>query len=211
MRTRNVIAILAVAILAFAAGRYGVRAGSVASAGETQDPARAEAPANVQAIADAGTPGPHHRHLETFIGEWSGTFTIRMGPDAEPLVSRGTVKREWILGGRFVSEVVTAETPAGPFEGRGYIGFNNLDGRFETVWMDNMSTSIMTETGTYHPEEKVMHTRGTQRDPVTGRLINSWAKIDLSDPDRHVMTGYATDADGRTYKAMEGVLERNRP
>ena len=49
---------------------------------------------------------------------------------------------------------------------------------------------------------------GEQRDPVTGRVINAWSKLDLSDPDRHKLVGYATDPSGHTFHAVEAVLER---
>jgi hypothetical protein len=144
------------------------------------------------------------------VGEWDGSFKIWMEADAAPMMSTGTISRKWVVGGRFLKEVVIATSDMGPFEGLGYLGYNNYDRQYQTVWMDSMSTGIYTETGTFHPDKKVLHTAGDHRDPATGRVVHSWGKMDMTNPDRHVYTGYATDPEGRTYKAFEGVTERTK-
>ncbi|MHC4094265.1 MAG: hypothetical protein ACYSVY_29000 [Planctomycetota bacterium] len=40
--------------------------------------------------------------------------------------------------------------------------------------------------------------------------MNGWGKLDLSDADRHTYVGYSTDADGKTFKAFEGVTKRKQ-
>jgi hypothetical protein len=205
----NPARLIAVAALAFVAGHLAGSLGdtSPAVAQEPAQPAQ-EIDARMQAMVEAGTPGLHHRRLDRLAGQWVGEFRMRMEPDAEPMVSGGTVRREWIMDGRYLQETVEARSEQGAFQGLGFIGYNNFDGQYEMVWMDSMSTAIFVESGTYHPDTHVMHTRGNHRDPVTGRLMNSWTKVDMSDPDRHVFTSYATDPEGRTFTAMEGVLER---
>jgi hypothetical protein len=202
---RNIVVLLSVAGAAYAAGHFGVLAGggSDAWAQPQQEPSAEEL-----AYMKAATPGPHHRILDQLAGTWEGEFKFRMTPDAPYEVSHGTVTREWILGGRFLKEVVNGTSKMGPYEALGFIGYNNFDGRYEMAWVENMSTAIYMEPGTYHPDTKVMHMAGDHRDPVTGRLVHSWGKMDLSDPDRHVYMAYSTDPDGRTFTAMEGVLER---
>jgi hypothetical protein len=205
---RHGAALLGVAVAAWLAGRAGVPAGAPAAA---QDQAGADAiPPGMQARIDAGTPGPHHRVLDELIGTWDVEFTARGGPDAPPVESRGTITRRWVLDGRFVEERLEAEGPAGTFGGLGHVGFNNLDGLYELAWMDTTSTAITFETGTYHPDTKLLHMRRSQRDPVSGRVINGWSKLDLNDPDRHLYTAYATTAGGRTYKAVEGAAQRRK-
>jgi hypothetical protein len=204
---KNIVGLLAVAGAAYAAGHLGVLSGGGAGAWAQ---AQREPTAEDLAYMKAGSPGAHHKILDRLAGTWEGEFKFRMKRDGPLEVSRGTVTREWILGGRFLKEVVTATASWGPFEGLGFLGYNNFDGRYEFAWMENMSTGIATSSGTYHPDTNVLHFGGDYRDPVTGRLVHSWGKMDLSSPDRHVYTGYATDPDGRTYTSMEGVLERSK-
>ncbi len=74
--------------------------------------------------------------------------------------------------------------------------------------MDTMSTAIVFENATYDPEKKVLKFRGSHRDPLTGRVINSSSKLDLSDPYRHKYVGYMTGPDGKSFKHMEGTTTR---
>ncbi|MHC4094264.1 MAG: DUF1579 family protein, partial [Planctomycetota bacterium] len=149
----NLWPLVAVAGLAYAAGHFGIlRGGGSGAWGEAPQ----EAPLAAPAYRDVGAPGEHHRRLEPLTGEWEGEFKIWTGPDAPPMLSRGTVSREWILGDRFLKETVEAESEQGTFRGLGYIGYNNFDGQYQVVWMDDTSTAISTETGTYHPDQKLL-------------------------------------------------------
>jgi hypothetical protein len=159
---------------------------------------------------EIGTPGKYHEILEEMAGEWDAVFEMWLEPDAPPVVSTGTISREMILGGRYLKEVVKATSDAGPFEGLGFMGYNNYDRRFQTVWMDSSSTGIFMETGNFHPDRKVLHMAGDHRDPVTGRVVHSWGKLDMSDGDRHVYTGNSTDPEGRTFTRFKGVAERRK-
>ncbi len=159
---------------------------------------------------DAATPGEHHRYLDSLVGSWEGEFKITMEPGSEPFTSQGTIEREWVLGGRFLKETVTATSDMGPFNGLAYLGYNNGDGRYEMVWMEDHATAMYFETGTVDPETKIMLTRGSHRDPRTGKLINAHGKLDFSNPDRHVYISYATGPDGKEYQSFWGETVRKQ-
>lgn len=208
---RNIAAILALTGLAFIAGRAGWLGGApVATAQQMQEGQEmpAEMSPDMLAALEAGMPGPHHKYLDPLIGEWEGMFKIWMEPGAEPMISRGTAKREWVLDGRFVHEIIEAEMDWGSFRGMGYLGYNNVDGQYEAIWMDSTSTGIYFETASYDPDKKVMTSRGTYRDPASGKVYNSRGMMDMSNPDRHVYLAYMTGPDGREFKSFEGVTER---
>ncbi|MDY7107059.1 MAG: DUF1579 family protein [Planctomycetota bacterium] len=215
---RNIAAVLALIALAFAAGRAGwLGAGPEASAGPMQEQEMADemppdmppdlSPEMMKAMK-MGAPGEHHEYLNTLVGAWDGTFRIRMEPDAEPMISKGTITREWVLDGRFIREVVESNTDWGPFRAISYLGYNNVDGQYESVWMESVSTGIYYSTGSYNPDTQIMRTRATYRNPVTGKVEYSRYISDLSDPDRHVFEGYMTGQDGKEYKSFHGVMER---
>ena len=88
------------------------------------------------------------------------------------------------------------------------MGYNKLDKRYEMVWMDNHSTAIAWETGTYDEAKKILNMRGTYRDPVTGRLVPTRSRMELSSADRQVGSSWSEDIDGAEFKMFEGVLER---
>ncbi len=209
---RSVWGLLAVAGLAFAAGRLSIVLGGqpLASAQPAQDQPEMEMSAEMEAMAKAGAPGEHHQYLNRMIGDWEGTFRMWMKPGAPTMEMPGTVTREWVLDGRYIREIVDSEGEWGKFRGLGYMGFNNVDGQYEFIWMENMSTAIMFSTGSYDPDSKVLTIRGSHRDPMSGHMFSSRGTLDLSDPNRHTYVGYATGPDGKEFKNFEGTMERKK-
>lgn len=207
--TARWIGVGAVAVAAFAFGRMTLDTGTALAAPQDGGSGGMD-PAVMQALTEAGTPGEHHEHLDTLEGDWQGVFRFRMEPGSPMMESKGTVHREWILDGRFMKETVNATTEYGPFQGIGYVGYDNVEGQYEMVWMDSMGTGIYYETANYDPSTKILHTRGAHPDPVTGRTIHGYGTFDMSSPNRHVMTGYQYGPDGKAFKAFEGVVERSR-
>ncbi len=205
MRTsRKVLGLFVVAGLAYAAGHANLFPGAPGAwAGPDQ-----ENSAEMQAYIDAGTPGAHHKYLDTLVGEWDCTYKMYMEPGEEAIACDGTVTREWVLDGRYLRETVQATTPWGPFSGLGFIGYNNVDGQYEFIWMENMATAIHFETGSLNPETGILTTRGSHRDPVTGRVISAWGELDLSDSNRQTFVGYCAGPDGKPFKQFEGFTSR---
>jgi len=159
------------------------------------------------AMQQVGQPGPFHENLEMLVGDWHGTVKIWMTHDAEPMQSEGDVSRRWVLDKRFVQEKVTAETPDGTFSGLAYVGYNNMTKQYESVWMENMNTAMMIETGVYNADTKSFMFFGNHRMP-TGEDRISYSEINVSDPNRHIMTGWAIDAEGNRYKSFEGDFKK---
>lgn len=206
--TTTVLGMFAVAGLAYAAGHVSLFSGGRDAWAGPED--EYEITQEMQAFVEAGTPGKHHKYLNALVGAWDGEFNIWMEPGQDPMISRGTVTREWILGGRYLQETVEATSDWGTFSGLGFYGYNNVDQQYETVWMDSMSTGIYSETGEYDALKMLLKTRGTSRDPVSGRVINTSGTLDLSDPDKHVSVGYMSGPDGKPFKHFEGVTTRQK-
>ena len=199
MKANQVLGVVVVAGLAYGAGRLGLATESSASV----QPGEAAAAGD-----DPTAPGEHHKVLEMFNGNWEGTFTIHT-PGAGVMESKGTVKREWILDGRFMLEQVRADMgPEGEFVGYGVLGYNNAEERYETFWIDNLSTAMIRDNGTYNADTKQMSFRGKARN-MAGQMVTTRGELDLSDPDRHVYRGYEIGSDGVERLAIEGVMEKS--
>lgn len=236
-RTRTTIGLFAVAAMAFAAGRSELFRSDVALAAEqgarelvedVKNAARQQgkaikeevtkkaeqAPPDMEAMfaawAKIGTPGEHHAYLEPAIGPFEGTVRFRMSADGEWMESKGVVTREWVLGKRFIRETIKGSSPMGDFNAIGFLGYNNYDGRYEFVWMEDMSTAIMMQHGTFDPEKKVMTLRSEHREPATGKLMIGAGTWDLSDPNREKMEGTTVGADGKPFKSFQGTFERRK-
>lgn len=228
----SVLGVGAVAVLAFGVGRWSSPLEPTASArqpdrshpapGQPSRPQPDKAqpdkappglppgmdPAAMERMMKASTPGEQHKLLECMTGEWEGTVKFWMTPGTEPMVSTGSVTREWNLGGRFLFEHVTAHSDMGPFEAYGAIGYNTLENRYESAWLEDYATYMTFMTGTYDAGKKVFTFTGECLNPMTGKREKQRHTVDVSNPTRHVMAGYGPGPDGKEFKNFEGVLEK---
>lgn len=218
--SRNVAAVAALAVAAYLAGEADLFSGlsgfgeqAVAAQQKDSDRPMRSGSGNVMsseqqmAWMEAGMPNQHHKMLQPMIGEWRGEYHIKMDPNGEPMVTQGTATREWILGGRFVLEHVTADMPTGEFEGFGLVGYDNVDGVYRSFWIDNTSTTMMTATGTLNPQNNTMKMWSEMRDPMSGKLLLQESQYVMKG-DQETMTGWTTTPDGTKYKSFWGSSTR---
>jgi hypothetical protein len=167
-----------------------------------------EMAARMEAWEKAATPGPNHELMASFAGEWTFTATSWMAPDAPPQETTGTMTSKAILGGRFVVDTVHGTMVGQPFEGMGISGFDNVKGKFVSIWVDNMGTGIMTAEGDYDPQTKTMTMIGTFTDPVTGAPKQSRMVTHLETEKRHVMEFFEAGPDGAEKRTMRMIYTR---
>jgi hypothetical protein len=165
-------------------------------------------PAMQEAIK-RGAPGEHHRVLEPFVGRFRTTSRMWMTPDAAPQESTGLADHTWVLGGRFLKMDVRGDMGGHPFEGLGYLGYDNILGEYTAVWLDNMSTGITRASGQLDPVTKIYTEGGTFSCPITGekerRFRGEWKVID---GDTLSYTMYNPSPDGTDVKAIEISYKR---
>ena len=135
----------------------------------------------------AGTPGPAHKALEAFVGNWKAEVKCWMEPDGPPNVSQGTSKTSWTLSGRFLEEEFHGEMMGKPFTGRTLMGYDNIKQTFNTVWVSDMQTSMFTSEGKGENGNKVIALEGKANCPATGRKdISVKTVFRVISPDKHV-------------------------
>jgi hypothetical protein len=124
--------------------------------------------ADMQACMAAGTPGKMHEFLASDAGTWTGKNTMWMGPGTEPMTAESTTVITPIMDGRYTKVEVKGTMPgAGPFEGFGIYGFDNVSQKFTASWIDNMSTGIGQGTGELSKDGKTFTINYTYNCPVT--------------------------------------------
>src|SRR4051812_3523771 len=83
------------------------------STATTQRPgnARTGAPASdaekqemMRRAEQGGSPGPGHKALDQYVGNWKCEVKCWMDPNGQPQQSKGTAKIGWIMGGRYLQE-----------------------------------------------------------------------------------------------------------
>ena len=168
-----------------------------------------EAGAN-DAFAQMAATTEEHARLEPFVGTFKSEVKMWMAP-GEPTVSTGTMVNELDLGGRFLKQTYEGDQAEGPFPnfaGRGYWGYNKVDGRWEGVWMDTASTVMQTEQGSLDDSGKVWTMRGEMTNPQNGATIVKRSVITLVDDDHHTMEMFFESPEGE-MKGMEISYRRS--
>ncbi len=158
---------------------------------------------------EAGTPGAGHAVLKSVEGEWNTLSRMWMKPGDEPQKSAGTGSFEWVFGGRFLKQKFKGDWMGQPFEGQGFIGYDNVKQEYSNVWMDNMSTGMMTGSGQYDKGSKTIKDTGTFSCPVTGEK-DMWYRSEwkLAGKDKHIYSMFMKGPDGQEFKSMEIVYTR---
>lgn len=198
-----------------------VKPGEPAGKGEMSEAEKAEMMEMMKLWQQLGTPGEHHKHLEHFVGSWD--IVIKSwcgGPDSPATESKGTARTRWILDGRYLveevkSEMVMPDPVSGkekkmPFEGQGITGYDNYKNLYVSLWMDNMSTQILSTKGSIDEKGKTLMMYGDMDEPmlgVHGRTIKCVTRI--LDMNKHVFEMHDLHA-GDNYKVMEITYTRKK-
>jgi len=115
------------------------------------------------------SPNENHKLLDQYVGKWKAeTKSWWDGPQSEPVVSEGKAEFSWIFGGRYLKQDYEGEMMGEKFIGLGYTGYDNFKKRFNSLWIDDMSTAMGTMLGSYNPEKKTFIFFGTMDEPMTG-------------------------------------------
>lgn len=169
-----------------------------------------EEKAAMEAMQQAMTPGAPHKALDVFVGTWNTKVSSWMAPGAPPMVTTGTSVNKWILGGRYLEQRFNGSFMGQPFSGLGYTGYDNVSKQYWGTWMDNMSTGVMTSTGTGSDGKTTWSFTGTANDPMSGKPMTMDEKITVADKDHHTMEMWGPGPDGKNFKMMEITYTRKK-
>jgi len=164
--------------------------------------AAAQSDADMKAMMAYSTPGEIHQMLAKTVGSWKGDITMWMQPGAAPMKTVGESTNTMILGGRYLQTKNTGNFMGAPFEGIGYLGYDNAKKQFVTSWIDNMGTGMMYLTGTWDAASKTINFTGTMVDPVAGGDVKVRQVYKLIDDNTQVMEMYSI-TNGQEFKNME--------
>ena len=203
---------LLLALAALAAAEPAVKAGKSLKA---QPAVKLEAPAPPQADAahDAmmaemtklAAPGPQHERFRASVGKWKAVVKSWNGP-GEPAVGEGVSENQVILGGRYLEQRFTSTMMGQPFEGYGLNGYDNATRRYWFIWVDNMSTGMMSGWGDMDEPGKVLTTTSTTTGP-DGKPMDMKSVTRFMDDGTQVFTMYGL-AGGQETKMMEITYTR---
>ena len=161
-----------------------------------------EQKAEMEAYMKAGTPGAPHQLLASTAGNYDLKIKSWSAPGAPPMEESGTATRAMTLGGRVCVEDVTGTMMGMPYTGRGMTGFDNVTGKYWSIWMDTMSTGMMVSEGTCDAQKACTFT-GTWNDPVKKGPVKARMTTRWTTPTTEVFEMYGAGKDGKEMKMME--------
>jgi Protein of unknown function (DUF1579) len=150
----------------------------------------------------AGTPGAAHKALEPLVGNWTAEVKSWMAPDAPPMVTKATANSSWVMNGRFVQQEFTGEFMGKPFRGVSLTGYDNTKQKYNSVWIDDMHTSMFTSEGEGENGNKVITFEGKYDCPMTGRKdLPVKQVLEIVSHDKHVFEMLdPTNGDSKTME-----------
>lgn len=157
-----------------------------------------------QEVAKLTSPGDGHAVLANFVGKWQHTVRWWLSPEAEAAMSTGSNLNEWILGGRFIRQMVNGNAMGQPFEGLGITGFDNVRGEYTSVWMDSLGTGMMSAKGHFDADRKSIIETGEFSDPMTGESARPFRGLwTVRDASHYTYEMFVKRSDGEEFRAMQ--------
>lgn len=134
-------------------------------------PMSAEQQAQAEAWARMSEVRAEHKQLNYFVGSWKTKTRVWMDPKAPPMETVGASKVAAIYGGRYVTFSYQGDFMGQPFEGQGYLGYDNLRGKFFSTWIDSMATGFWLSWGDYDKASNAWTFRGETPDPLQPKTM----------------------------------------
>lgn len=154
-------------------------------------------------------PGDGHKIFKGYEGNWKHTMKWWMKPGDKPEEHKGTNTNKWIMGGRFFQAEAKGKAMGQPFNGMGLTGYDTMKEQYQSVWIDNMGTTMVLATGKYDAATKTLKEEGTFADAMTGEK-DKWFRTEwnLSDKKSYTYAMYTKDAEGKEFKSLEIIYTK---
>lgn len=150
----------------------------------------------------------NHAFLKNLAGEWDVKTTVWMKPGAEPSITQNEAKAELIFGGRFLRVNFKGTMFGQPFEGLQIVGYDNLQKKYISFWIDSSSTAFYLTKGTRDKAKNRIEETGLWPDPMTGENMKVRMTTTLVSKDEFVFEMYMILPDGKEFKSMENRSTR---
>ncbi len=179
-----------------------------ADSNQSSSKMNAEQQKMMQNMEMAAKVSDQHKSLDYLLGSWTTTTKMWHEKNATPEVSTGTTRFESALGGRFVQETFDGTAMGKPFQGVGYIGYDNMKKKYISLWMDNMSTGVSMLEGESSDQGKTIKTAGDVMCPMTGKPQQMRSIMTKVSNNEVHYEHYMKDPKGAEFKALEVVYKR---
>ncbi len=161
------------------------------------------------AMQAAMNPGELHQRLNPLIGNFQVSTKMWMEPGQPAVEGSGTCQNSWVLGQRFVEQRVEGNFMGMPFEGIGYTGYDNIQKKYVSTWIDSMGTGFMIGEGAFKTDQTIEF-QAQYPDPTSEGMLKFREELRIEDENRHAFVMYMIGADGKEFRNME-ILYTRKP
>ena len=162
--------------------------------------------AMMEVYKKAGTPGEPHKLLSKLEGIWT-TRTKGWQEGKAVMESVGTCEQKMVLGGHYLRQEYTGDMMGAPFTGINLLGYNNHTKKYESVWLDSMSTAIYYFVGKASADGRTIKQECSYDDPIKGPSV--WLSVTrIKDDNTQEFEMYITPKGGKKEKMMEMTVTR---
>jgi hypothetical protein len=183
----------------------GLMMSSDALASEKLDPKMQEMMKKAEA---AGKPGQPHKALDPLVGDWNAEVKMWMAPDGPPTTTKASAKSTWVMDNRFVKQEFDGEFMGKPFRGLSFTGYDNAKQKYNSVWIDDMHTMMVTSEGEGKEGNKVITLEGSYDCPMTGEKDKASKQVyRIVNRDKHIFEMHDPGR-GANSKTMEITYTR---
>ena len=153
-----------------------------------------------------GTPGEPHKLLAKLEGSWT-TRTRGWFEGKQTMESSGTCEQKLVLDGHYLHQFYTVEMDGMPFSGINILGYNNHTKKYESIWIDSMSTAVYYFVGPGSADGKTITQECSYDDPVKGPAV--WRSVTrIKDDNTLEFEMFIRPKGGKAEKMMEMTVSR---
>ena len=173
-----------------------------------EKPSDAEQQQAMEAYLKAGAVTENHEFLKKYVGSWDCLVKGWAAPGQPPTVSQGSFLGEMRLDNRFLFMDFKGEMFGQPFSGLQIIGFDNMQQKYISLWIDNSSTFFFMTSGTR--QDNIISESGLWPDPLTGSQAPVKARTTWINADEYLYEQFMVMPDKSEFKGMEMSCKRRK-
>ncbi len=170
----------------------------------------ADSKAIVKAMDAAMEPGDGQKRLDFMVGTFDVKVKVWIEPSKPPVESTGTAVATWVLGHRYIQQMVSGFIMGEAWSGIGYAGFDNVQGQYVACYMDSGSTGMEWYTGNMDPDGKSAKLTATIYDAITLKPTKLEMRLTMSPDGNHVTELWEADTSGKMFESMELTYVRKK-
>jgi hypothetical protein len=161
-----------------------------------------DAKAMEEMMAKMSAPGPEHARFKKMEGKWNQLVKWSMDPTQPMQESKSTAVIKTLMDGRYYQEQASGQMMNMPFSGMGITGYDKIQKKYVSIWIDNMSTGIMKSEGTASADGKTIEWTGESSDPMTGGVSKYRMVTTFINDNHYTFDMFGQMPDGKEMKMM---------